>query len=261
MQQEAHTSALRLQHQVLANAHVLERNKSLEQENGRLRAELAVLRANPTSTPQPATLQVQELTLALRRVSDKISFTEESLAACRLELAKSRSDLVKTKHAADGAFALVAAGRAREEERRLREQDLQYRLRAAEQDRKMSDRVVQEYADLVRSMERRTMPSQSSVGSDSSSSPTNSSSMTLVDNMADGRSELHKLLEDFKIEFSASETEIARLEEEMRLCQVHLASEREASAHDRSELSKALVELERLRTDDNTAVKMVARYM
>jgi hypothetical protein len=63
------------------------------------------------------------------------------------------------------------------------------------------------------------------------------------------------------MESNARETEIARLEEDLRLCQNGLASEREASAHDRSELSNALVELERLKIDDKTAAKMVARYM
>jgi hypothetical protein len=133
---------------------------------------------------------VQELTLALRRVSDKINFTEDALAACRLQLANSRSDLVKVKHSADGAFALAAAARAREEERRTREQDLRHRLRVAEQDRNMSDHVVQEYADLVRSMERRTISRRSSLGSDASS-PTDSSSVSLIDSLADARSESH----------------------------------------------------------------------
>jgi len=203
---------------------------------------------------------VQELTLALRRVSDKVTFTEDALAACRLQFAHARSDLVKAKHSADGAFALAAAARAREEERRVRQQDLRHRLRVAEHDRKMSDHVVQEYADLVRSMESRTISRPSSVGSDASS-PTNSSSVTLVESLNDAKSESHKLLEDCKMESNARETEIARLEEELRLCQNCLASEREASAHDRSELSNALVELERWKIDDKTAAKMVARYM
>ena len=52
-------------------AHVLER------ENAMLKEEVLILRTHPDSAPHPAALQVPELTLALRRLSDKLTLTEE----------------------------------------------------------------------------------------------------------------------------------------------------------------------------------------
>jgi len=63
-------------------------------------------------------------------------------------LTNAQSELLKAKQDAEGAFDLAYRIRAREEESKLRERQLERKARLAEEERRMADLVVSEYADL-----------------------------------------------------------------------------------------------------------------
>ncbi|KAH0826956.1 hypothetical protein J3R83DRAFT_4614 [Lanmaoa asiatica] len=96
-QHEAHTAAINLQRHSLDSSRLHEHAAVLEQENARLTHELDILRPHPDIPHHPAVAQVQELSLALRRVSDKIALTEDTLLQRTSELTDARSELTKTE--------------------------------------------------------------------------------------------------------------------------------------------------------------------
>ncbi|KAI0050879.1 hypothetical protein FA95DRAFT_1603157 [Auriscalpium vulgare] len=263
-QHEAHASALKLQRHSLDSTLALERAQVLERENAALRQELTALHAHPEITPHPATLQVQELTVALRRVSDKLGLSEDTLLARTTELAGALADVARAKHEVEGAYALAAGARAREEEGKVRERELLRRVRAAEEERRMTDRAVQEYADLVRNLERRQSIASSppnSAGIPNGKHRSSSSMSLSVDGLADSRSRLQKLLEEFAGETEKLEAEIGRLHSDLAASETKREAERKAAEQDLVLLASTRAELDRLRNDDGAAAKMVSRYM
>ncbi|KAI0247917.1 hypothetical protein BJV78DRAFT_1285140 [Lactifluus subvellereus] len=268
-QHEAHTSALKLQRHSLEAALAIERAQALEHENAAAHEELAVLRAYPDTTPHPAELQLPELTLALRRASDKLTLAEDSLRTRLAQLADMQGAAARAHHAAENAFALAAGARAREEDTMARERALMLQLRAAEEESRMTDRAVREYADLVRTLERR----QSSLSSSSSSSPppppppagsrvSNGRSRSgTFEALQEEKAGLHKLAGEFAAENEALRDEIGRLQVDLEGTQAELEAERKAAEEEHVQLSNALTELERLKHDDSAAAKMVSRYM
>lgn len=128
-------------------------SKLLEAENARLKQEITFLRDNPEPTHAPR--QVTELTLALRRISDKLSHTEGNLVQRTTELAQAMSEKTAMQHEVDRTRADADRIRQREFESRSHETELQRKCQAAEAEARMADAVVMEYADLVRSLEGR----------------------------------------------------------------------------------------------------------
>lgn len=245
-----------LQRYSVDSSRLHEHASALEQENARLAHELGILRAHPEVTHHPAMEQVQELSLALRRVSDKVTLTEDTLLLRTSELTDARTELFRAKSTADGAYTLAARMRAREEACKARERELEFKARASEEERKMVDLVVQEYADLVRTLEgRKSANHVSSVQNGSASS------VTLVDNLQDGKSNLHGLLTAFSTESEQLHATIAKLNAKVSDLEMTLDAERITASHDRSLLSQTKTELDKLNLEDQTAAKMVARYM
>ncbi|KAH7906032.1 hypothetical protein BJ138DRAFT_1072158 [Hygrophoropsis aurantiaca] len=265
-QHEAHTAALKLQRHSLDTSHVLERASYTAHENARLNDEVALLRAFPDITPHPASLQVQELTLALRRSSEKLDLTEALLSERTNELAEARGDLVRAKSSEEGAYELAARMRATVEDARAQERILEDRARVAEENRRMTDLVVQEYADLVRSLEGRASVGNP-IGNPNSSSKLNltsngsTSTLTLVDSLHEGKNGLQRLFQEFNAEHETLDGQISDLRAQVSTLQARLEAERRTSAHDRMLLARAQAELSKLALDDKTAAKMVARYM
>ncbi|KIK81654.1 hypothetical protein PAXRUDRAFT_155583 [Paxillus rubicundulus Ve08.2h10] len=255
-QHEAHAAATKLQRHILETSRAQWNAVALEQENARLKEELECIRANPDAAPHPAAAQVQELTLALRRVSEKIELTENTLLERTTELAHARSEFVKARYDADGAYEFATQVRSREEESRARERGLEVKARASEEERKMVDLVVREYADLVRSLEGRRSLNPLSPISDASAS-----TITLVDSLHEGKSGLHKLFAEFSAETANLHATISELRGQISSLQTTIAAQRKTALHDRTLLSQANTELDKLKLEDQTAAKMVSRYM
>ena len=225
-----------------------------------MREELATLHAHPDTSLHPSAFQVPELTIALRRISDKLTSTEDTLVVRTAELANALGDIARARYEVQGAYELTARTRAREEEHKVKERELLRRVRAAEEERAMTDRVVQEYADLVRTLEGRqsvSLPTQNGhfVGT------TRLSNGATVNSLKDGKSGLQKLLQEFNAETERLESEIGRLHGELEEVEGKMHAEKESAKHDRTQLAQVRAELEKLKIDDNTAAKMVSRYM
>jgi hypothetical protein len=264
-QHEAHTSALRLQRHSLETTLAIERAQALEHENAATHAELAVLRAHPDTTPRPAELQLPELTLALRRASDKLTLAEDALRIRTTELANMQGAAARAHYAAENAFSLAARARAHSEDAGEREHALTLRLRAAEEESRMTDRAVREYADLVRRLERRqSLPSSPPPSARSRVSNGRASEQVrdgTFEALQEEKASLHKLAGEFADTNKALRDEIGKLQVDLEGTRAELEAERRAAEKERVQLSNALMELERAKHDDNTAAKMVSRYM
>lgn len=221
-------------------------------------SELAVLRAHPLPNSHSDGHVVQELTLALRRSSEKLDLTEHALAERTAELVHARTEAQKARYDTEGAYKLAASARAREEEGNVRERGLETRLRAAEEERRLIELVVHEYADLVRSLDGR----KSSLGNGSAVlQDASASSLTLVEGLHEGKSSLHRLMTEFASENEKHEMSIRQLRDKIANLENTLDAERKTAARDRAHLAKVQLELEALKLDDTTAAKMVSRYM
>lgn len=201
-----------------------------------------------------------ELTLALRRLSDKLTFTEETLVSRTTELIHARSDLTKTESDAEATNALTVKAYIHVEQSQARERELERKVHAAEEERRLADLVVQEYADLVRTLEGRKSKSAPSP-SVSIHTNSSSSSITLADSLAEGKLGLQKLLGEHDTEVEQLSSQLSRLVNENELLKTKLDVEQKRSEADRESLAKVLVELDKHQTDDSTATKMVSRYM
>jgi hypothetical protein len=245
-----------------------------------------VLRTHPDTRPRPAELQLPELTLALRRASDKRTLAEDALRERTTQLVDAQSAAERGRYAAEGAFGMAEAARAREEDAMAREHALALRLRVAEEQGRMMDRAVGEYADLVRALERRqslpSSPPRPPRSSQQLQPPTPPPKESLVHRASvsngghseqDGRGVstlgalqereegLYKLAGEFEGASEALRGEIGRLRGELEEARTELEAERKTAQDDRVRLSNTLTELELHKHDDNAAAKMVSRYM
>lgn len=251
---------MKLQRHSLETSQAIEHSHALEHENARLREEIAALRATPDVTPHPASLQVPELTLALRRLSDKLTFTEETLVSRTTELTHARSDLLQAQSDAEAAHALTVKVYIEMEHSRARERELERKVKAAEEERRLADLVVQEYADLVRSIEGRKSKSPTSPAAPIHGNAS-SSSVTLTETLAEGKLGLQKLLGEHDTQTERLAAQLTKLADENEILTTKLDVERKRSEADRESLARVLLELDKHRTDDSTATKMVSRYM
>ena len=277
LKDEAHNSSIKLQRHSLHVANTNDRLAQLEHENVILRSEIAVLRAHPhpDAAPEahPAVTQVQQLTLSLRRLSDKLSLTEEALLTRTTELAHTAAEATRARLAAEGAYELAARTRGREEAGKVREMELEWRVQAAEEAVKMSDLVVNEYADLVRSLEAKAgMRTPTRSRSDSSSStlydariaqsaPPATGPAKLADSLVEGKLGLQRLLSEFSTTTDKLQAEVFHLHGELAASEAKHKAERQSAELCERELARARFELQMLKLDDNTAAKMVSRYM
>ncbi|TFY71550.1 hypothetical protein EVG20_g1436 [Dentipellis fragilis] len=255
-QREAHASSLKLQRHSLESTYALEKAQALQRENAALREELAALHAHPDTSPHPAELQVPEMTISLRKLSDKLTETEQTLFARTSELANALGDLNKLKQEVAGAYLLSSESRQKEESSKARERELARRVKAAEEDREMMDRVVQQYADLVRTLEGRK-----SRASGVSHAENGSTNAALEETLKDGKSGLHRLLEEFNAETEKLEQEIGRLHGELAILESKLEAQTRSAEDDRQRMAEAQTELDTHKADDSAATKMVSRYM
>ncbi|KAK2466635.1 hypothetical protein APHAL10511_000893 [Amanita phalloides] len=263
---EAHTASVKLQHHSFDAAHNRNHVTHLERENEVLRKEIAVLRAHPhpdaSPDAHPAVSQVRQLTLSLRQLSDKLSHTEEALLARTTDLARALSKAKKARRSADDLHELAARMRQRQEEEMVIERELRLKLEMAEEEKRMSDLVVKEYADLVRSLERR-LHAQSTLAEDDTFIPTARRSPTpsLAESLEKGKLGLQRLVAEFSEESERLRREISQLQNDLAESRTRAEAQKKIAEQHRLELAKVQTELQKLNIDDNTAAKMVSRYM
>ncbi|KAJ7728903.1 hypothetical protein B0H16DRAFT_1894015, partial [Mycena metata] len=128
-QKESHTASLNLQHHALASSTANTRIAQLEAQNALLQTDL-------------------------RRLSTKLSLTEDALRGSTARVVESEVQIRKTGREREEAYALAARARAREEEGRVHIGQLDRELGAAREEGRRSEGVVGEYAKLVRRLER-----------------------------------------------------------------------------------------------------------
>ncbi|KAJ7493125.1 hypothetical protein B0H11DRAFT_2228451 [Mycena galericulata] len=282
-QNEAHTSSIKLQRHALDTSSLSERLAQLEAENRALTTELAVLRDNPLpASPSGGSSQetVAELTLSLRRLNAKLTLTESALAEHTSFLAHERAASAQHAHAAGEAYALAARARAREEEGLQRERALERSLVGAREEARLSDRVVGEYAALVRSLEGRSPLGSAKGWTDGAGAGAGAggSSATLVDpvpvppssptssptpasSLTHSKSQLAALTDRFALETTALSARAATLQTELDIAQAQLAAARTLTAELGAEVGRAKFAAEKARVDDRSAAGMVERYM
>ena len=269
VQDEAHASAVKLQRYSLDTATTHERAVVLERENDWLKAEIAILRANPTPSPSNSSVeQVQQLTLSLRRLSEKLTLTEDALSSKTAELAQANAELLKARLATENAYELAARIRGREEAAKIRETELQWRLKSAEEGKMISLVAVGEYANLVRSMEARMGLGSTStlVSPDGTKDPEklysgDALSVALANSLVEEKLGLKRLLSEFHSDTEELYRELGQLRGELEVVRSNHDAERKGTHTLHLELAKAQAELHMLKIDDNTAAKMVSRYM
>ncbi|GJE90688.1 hypothetical protein PsYK624_068320 [Phanerochaete sordida] len=260
-QHEAHAASVKLQRHSLDASHAIEQTHALQQENTRLREEVSVLKAHPDVAPHPAILQVSELSLALRRLSEQLTSTEATLLERTTDLTHARSDLQTAQSDSEAAHALTVQAYIQIDHEHQTQRELERRVRAAEEDRKLADLVVQEYADLVRSLEGRPAKTPPSPHAPATPASATESSASLVSSLAEGRLGLQRLLGEHHTETEKLASHITKLSDENEFLKTKLDVERKRSEADRESLAQVLLELDKQRIDDATATKMVSRYM
>ena len=224
------------------------------------------------SDPSNSTVeQVQQLTLSLRRLSVKLTLTEDALSSKTTELVQANAELVKARLAAENAYEVGARVRGREEAAKIREHELEWRLKSAEEEKKMSEVAVGEYADLVRSMEARmnlgstsTLVSPDGAKVEEDTAKPHSSDtpgVTPANSLVEGKLGLKRLLSEFQSDTEELQRQLGQLRGELEIVKSTHEAERKGTHLLHLDLAKAQTELQLLRIDDNTAARMVSRYM
>jgi len=225
-----------------------------------LRAELSVLRANPhANVSSEAQTQVQELTLSLRRLSHKLSLTEEVLFAKTTELIHAHAESITAKANADNAYELGARVRGREEAGKVRERELERKVMQLEDDLRMADVVMKEYAALVREMEARSSSSQSG-HSNGDAKPDAPRPLAGHDTLAESELSRERLVQS-RIEAEKMHLQLEDVTAKLEKTTARLEAEMSSNQAVRTELGRTRAELEKLQLEDGTAAKMVSRYM
>ncbi|KAG8944945.1 hypothetical protein FRC04_001297 [Tulasnella sp. 424] len=290
-QHAADSASLQLQRRSYEATSALERTKQLELENTRLSRELAVLSSTPDTTPHPDTLNVSQLTLAHRRLSERLSFTESLL----LEKTQSLENVIRRAQTsitfAEQCRAVLEKVKSNEEAAKQKARELERVVRSVLVEKEFVERTVEEYAELVRKLERQKKASSvvmanasasasailtpTRTTSDGSSPPSVISSIDLPagpatpsssnhspsQNLETGRTGLNRLLSEFNSTTEALHQEISRLHSELEETKLNLDVERRANEDDRAKLALAIVELDQYKLDDKAAAKLVERYM
>ncbi|KAK4688628.1 hypothetical protein P7C73_g1473, partial [Tremellales sp. Uapishka_1] len=280
-QKSAHQTGIQLQGSRLEAALVKEENVSLRETAESLTVEAQVLRQHPAppSIP-PVSTQLTELSLAHRRLSAKLDLTEEQLADAQLELAASRQDITRLVKEREGDRATINDLRRVEEDREEEVEWERGERRKMEEQKKLCDLALDEYSNLVHSLDPSAVPpatprsanlstdillstphldtSESPLPSPSGYSVTASDS---ISNLLVGQRGVHQLFHDFTTTLTTKERKIHELQakiEEMEhsfsILQEQLHTETEKRVRSEVERDKAL-------RDDASAAKVVERYM
>lgn len=210
-------------------------------------------------TPHHHALQAQELTLALRRISDKLDLSEAGLLERTKQVIAERNEREKLKSETDIAHTMLDNLRAELEQFRTNQRQMEHRVKAAEEERRMMDLTLEEYAKLVRSLEGRNNNYHVADGNERRNEY--SARSVQLDGLSMAKQGLQRLLQEFNEETENLHNEIARLHASLESAEIRFRAECTASEETKETLAHALVEIDRMKIDDNAAAKVVSRYM
>lgn len=232
---------------------------SLKRENELLKTELAVLRATPTPADASFASQalIQELTLSLRKLSHKLTLTEEALLAKTEALITAQADLTKAQIGLEVVYELGAELRSREDVEKVRVKELELKIMQLEEAARMSDVAIAEYAKLVRDMEARPI----SLSLTARPSKEHAGDANITSALSEGRFNSQHLAENFRAQYEELHHEVLGLQSELEVTRSQLEAENKGETAILAECAWTTTELDKLRIDDKTAAKLVARYM
>ncbi|KAJ6589150.1 hypothetical protein B0H19DRAFT_1103080 [Mycena capillaripes] len=259
-QNQAHTPFIKLQRYGLDTSELSEWVAHLEAENTLLKSELAVLRNNPILAEKAEQQDtVAQLTLALRWLNAKLSFTEAALSEQVLALTQATALAAQHAHASTNMHALAVHVRGHEEEALLRERALELEVQKAREETRLSDRVVGEYAALVRTLtlEGRSPPRSAS---DKTSSPEGDIPSPAA-GLLDAKAQLAALIDAFAEKNIRLEARVAELEGQLTVLEAQFGAAETLSAELSNALARAKFSEEQARLDDKSVAAIVERYM
>ncbi|XP_006457724.1 hypothetical protein AGABI2DRAFT_198692, partial [Agaricus bisporus var. bisporus H97] len=185
-----------------------------------LEHELSTLRATPLPPSTESTIKINQLSLALRTLNDKLDTTERLLVERTRQLDHALSDV-------SSAYDVAARLHAQN-------QDLHTALRMEIEKSRMSERVIQDYADLVRKLEGRR------------------SSIPTISNIPQNDEQLEK---------TRLQNQLSDCQYEISVLQTRLEAQTQTNSDLISQVSQLQVDIDKHDRDDDTASKMVSRYM
>ncbi|KAF9518878.1 hypothetical protein BS47DRAFT_1379627 [Hydnum rufescens UP504] len=257
----SHVASIHLQRQVLELAMSRETTRTTLQRNAQLEKEAKVLRAHAEELVTPDNTQVAEITLALHRANDRLSSTESALLDRTVEVANLSAHLEHAESRAFAARQTAANAREREVQALARERETSNALRIVVEERNTYDRVVQEYADLVKTLEGR-----SSLNSTATShSPTQSTRprhlLSTHETILEYRHETQTILQELNAEIHRLHVQSQNIAAQLESCQGDLVEMRKIAEEDREKLAMTRVELQQHEADDTAAARLVSRYI
>ena len=246
-QNEAHTSSVKLLRHSLSTSRALERAHALEHENSVLHNELRILRSDWSNESAETDRQsINQLTLSLRTLNEKLTSTEILLANRTAELTHALGELQRSRIAADSTRQLLACARSREEALRSQERELEFKVRAAEERAKTTERTIEEYANFVRTLEGRTVEGEEV--------QSNGRAVHITTKEEDLLQQFSRERENLQMKAESAQNDLDLLSSE------HTALAKSAQIT-LAELKDLRMRLQLHERDDTTATKMVARYM
>jgi len=191
-------------------------------------------------SPEADRQSINQLTLSLRTLNEKLTATEILLASRTAELTHTLSELQRSRSATDATHQLLACAQRRQEAFRSRESELELKVRTAEERARMTDRAIGEYANLVRTLQGHTIKGEDA--------------HVHVSSHEDLLRQFSQERENLQSQLSSAQTDLALLSSEntalSKSAEINLA-----------ELKDLWMKLQLHERDDTTATKMVARYM
>lgn len=268
---------MQLQRQAIEIAAIHETSRLVSQHNAHLEREVETLRIKSERHPSVDISSAQAAELTLQRVQEQLAATESQLLSQNRTIADLRASNSRLEHNESASRQLVEEARRREAAASSSEREVQLALRQAIEERNMSDYVVYEYADLVKSLEAKSnakaraslsatstldasgLPSNPQASTNSTDPSTSRS--TPLDSMVEGRNGLQKLVQEMSTETTRLHHELHTLHAQLESTKVELESCAAVGKEDRVKLASAQAELLKLQADDNAAAKLVSRYM
>lgn len=250
----------------------------MSQHNAYLENELETLRLRSEQTPLVDTLSTHAAELSLERIKEQLSATQAQVLAQNRTIADLKTANSRLEHHNNEMKLVVEDSRRREAAANASQRETQLALRQAVEERNMSDHVVREYADLVKSIDAKSFarsrsslstgptpdaPIESPLSSNGNGAANDSvaSKPTPLSSMVEGRQGLERLLRELNAETTRLHEELQHLHAQLEATKAELKASQSTGSDEFSRLADAQADLMRYQADDTAAAKLVSRYM